>query len=119
MTRITNIGRKRTYVEAGFKNALEGAASVHKPTVEENMTATSKEDNGTTDAPPKKKRKRTKKPKAHAGDSGAPTEIVESGVVDQIKDVDNKLETEGKSKKSRGKPNQKKNKSKGALPTIC
>ncbi|KAG5636324.1 hypothetical protein H0H81_008408 [Sphagnurus paluster] len=60
MTRITNFGRKRTYVEAGFEsNTLETQVE----------TLNNIEGNGDPPTPPKKKRKRTK-PSMRDGNTG-------------------------------------------------
>jgi zinc finger CCHC domain-containing protein 9 len=127
MTRVTNFGRKRTYVEAGFStNATVESAGVDvEPSVVEDAKDSSKEDNVAEN----KKRKRTKKAKAHTEEGGAVGAApIDSGAVeggdDQIRDPDSTLReldaVGGQSKKSKGKLNQYKNKkSKGALPAIC
>ncbi|KAK7020560.1 hypothetical protein R3P38DRAFT_2970183 [Favolaschia claudopus] len=53
MTRVTNFGIKRTYVQAGF-------ADVAEPAIPESEKPTVSEPSGPLDPPPKKKRKRTK-----------------------------------------------------------
>jgi len=126
MTRITNFGRKRTYVEAGFNNdPLEGDG-VNEPSVG-NMEATSKESNLTADAPPPKKRKRTKKPKAQAGerDESLKDSVPgggDEGRDDQTRDKGNvpeKNTVKTKSKKPKVRPNQKDKKSKGVMSAVC
>jgi zinc finger CCHC domain-containing protein 9 len=62
MTRITNIGRKRSYVEASFSYEGDDLPQEEPtPTVQEAVAA---ED----EKPPKKKRKRGKKPKEAAAE---------------------------------------------------
>jgi zinc finger CCHC domain-containing protein 9 len=121
MTRITNFGRKRTYVEAGFNTDPVAESSVNEPSAVENVEVTPKEDSMTVDAPPKKKRKRSKKPKPQADEDGGANGVIERRD-DQTKDEEDLLETntvETKSKKSNNRPNQKKDKkSKGALLAV-
>jgi zinc finger CCHC domain-containing protein 9 len=64
MTRVTNVGRKRTYIEAGFNS--------DEPVAEPSESVSElKNPTGNVDLPPKKKRKRTKRPKSKTGgDSG-------------------------------------------------
>ncbi|KAF8070055.1 hypothetical protein FPV67DRAFT_998730 [Lyophyllum atratum] len=57
MTRITNFGRKRTYLEAGFSNDPQGDPSKSNAAIERSAQV---EGGGEINAPPKKKRKRTK-----------------------------------------------------------
>lgn len=60
MTRITNFGRKRTYLEAGLTTHLPDGAT-NQNTEPPTITDHSKTDQSENAAPPKKKRKRTKK----------------------------------------------------------
>lgn len=64
MTRITNVGRKRKYLEAGF--ATETTTTSNEHLVPEVNT-----DQGDS-VHPKKKRKNTKKPKIYGGDEQTP-----------------------------------------------
>ncbi|KAG0700829.1 hypothetical protein DFH29DRAFT_929889 [Suillus ampliporus] len=67
MTRITNFGRKRTYVEAGFTDD----PPVEEPAEPQASTSTLPSESQPHDqATPKKKRKRTKKPKENSDGSG-------------------------------------------------
>lgn len=69
MTRITNFGRKRTYVEAGFSKEPEDEV-IHPiigPPAPMDSTIAPTAD--AVDQPPKKKRKRNKKPKNGANAS--------------------------------------------------
>jgi hypothetical protein len=74
MTRVTNFGRKRKYLEAGFVTELTSTAN--EPSVPEVNTAS--DDQGDS-VHPKKKRKRTKKPKVDGGDEQAPGGIEVGG----------------------------------------
>lgn len=120
MTRITSFGRKRTYVEAGFKS---DPVEVEEPsTAVEDAVMVSKEDNSTI-VPPKKKRKRMKKPKAHIGDSGTTRMLEESveciAVADERDETHNISAVDENLKKAKRKSNQKNDKkAKGALPAI-
>lgn len=60
MTRITDFGRKRTHVEAGFEEPIEPQAST--------STLPSESQPHDNQVPPQKKRKRTKKPKESGGE---------------------------------------------------
>jgi zinc finger CCHC domain-containing protein 9 len=71
MTRVTNVGRKRNYIEAGFSPDEKPVAepSGSRKAVSELKDSCTK--TGDVDLPPKKKRKRTKRPKSKmGGDSG-------------------------------------------------
>jgi len=59
MTRITNFGRKRTYVQAGFTDD----AHVEEPQASTSTLQSESHSHG--QSPPTKKRKRTKKPKVY------------------------------------------------------
>lgn len=63
MTRVTNFGRKRKYLEAGFTTELTTTSNEH-PASEVNTTNGGRADS----VHPKKKRKRTKEPKTDGGD---------------------------------------------------
>ncbi|KAH7913282.1 hypothetical protein BJ138DRAFT_657062 [Hygrophoropsis aurantiaca] len=81
MTRITNFGRKRTYVEAGF--SAEAAADSElardvEPSQETTSTHRAADPTDSTSDPSKKKRKRTKKPKADGSKGKESTEIAEA-----------------------------------------
>jgi hypothetical protein len=79
MTRITNFGRKRTYVEAGFAND----ALVEEPAEPQASTSTLPSESQPRDqAPPKKKRKRTKKPKESGGNDGEGAQSTEGKTQD-------------------------------------
>lgn len=66
MTRITDFGRKRTHVQAGFHDDSE---RVEEPAEPQASTSTLPSESQPQDqVPPKKKRKRTKKPKENGGD---------------------------------------------------
>ncbi|KAG2154358.1 uncharacterized protein EDB93DRAFT_1239439 [Suillus bovinus] len=67
MTRITDFGRKRTHVQAGFPDDSE---PVEPPTEPQASTSILPSESQPHDhpVPPKKKRKRTKKPKENGGD---------------------------------------------------
>jgi zinc finger CCHC domain-containing protein 9 len=66
MTRITDFGRKRTHVQAGFPDDSE---RVEEPAEPQASTSTLPSESQPQDqVPPKKKRKRTKKPKENGGD---------------------------------------------------
>jgi zinc finger CCHC domain-containing protein 9 len=68
MTRITDFGRKRTHVQAGFPDDSEPA---QEPTEPHASTSTLPSESQPHDqVPPKKKRKRTKKPKENGDESG-------------------------------------------------
>ncbi|KAG2132601.1 hypothetical protein BD769DRAFT_1448469 [Suillus cothurnatus] len=68
MTRITDFGRKRTHVQAGFPDDSEPA---QEPTEPHASTSTLPSESQLHDqVPPKKKRKRTKKPKENGDDGG-------------------------------------------------
>lgn len=66
MTRITNFGRKRTYVEAGF-NSEPSQTTGEIPA---DVTTTNHKTSGTAESLVLKKRKRTKKPKLPEDDAG-------------------------------------------------
>jgi zinc finger CCHC domain-containing protein 9 len=126
MTRVTNFGRKRTYVEAGFKgNGDMEAVGVDDPSVpvEDANAATAKE--VATNGPPKKKRKRTKKLKAKRGEgekvSEVPADTIDDGAARDAPTLkENTVAVRGKSKKSKGQLDRNKDKkSKGAQPAIC
>jgi hypothetical protein len=120
MTRITNFSRKRTYVEAGFKNDAVDASDINEATVGD-TTVASKEDNMAIAAPPKKKRKRSKNLKGHAGESevvGRPTKSVEGCVVEGEKptrDPDGTMERDIGLLKGKSKAYKKEKQSKGAV----
>jgi hypothetical protein len=115
MTRITNFGRKRTYVEAGFNTDPVVGRSVY---YEPEAMATSKKDSVTVDAPPKKKRKRTKKPKPQADEDGGADDAIDRRD-DETKDGENSMGTNTVETKSKVRPNQKKDKkTKGALLAV-
>lgn len=61
MTRVTNFGRKRKYLEAGFATDLTTTST-------EQPGANTADDDQADAVPPKEKRKRTKKPKVDGGD---------------------------------------------------
>ena len=65
MTRITNFGRKRTYVQAGFSGADNDATLVQRNVPLDDPISNKLADPESTHAqpPPKKKRKRTPKSK--------------------------------------------------------
>jgi hypothetical protein len=68
MTRITDFGRKRTHVQAGFPDDSEPA---QEPTEPHASTSTLPSESQPHDqVPPKKKRKRTKKPKENGDEGG-------------------------------------------------
>ena len=73
MTRVTNFGRKRKYLEGGFATELTTTSNEHS--VPEVNTAG--DDQGDS-VHPKKKRKRTKKPKVDGGDEQKPG-VIEAG----------------------------------------
>ncbi|KAF8557687.1 hypothetical protein OG21DRAFT_234877 [Imleria badia] len=73
MTRVTNFGRKRKYLEAGF--ATESTATNEHPASEGNTVDGDQGDS----VHPKKKRKRTKKPKVDCGDEQTPGGIEAGG----------------------------------------
>lgn len=68
MTRITNFGRKRTYLEA-TSQALAGLEKTAEKTVEPQNVQTIETDGDDLAPPPKKKRKRTK-PSMRDGNTG-------------------------------------------------
>lgn len=114
MTRITNFGRKRTYVEAGFTNDPVNSVEINVPSALEDATVPSKEDNITTKIPPKKKRKRTKQLKAHTRESeivGATHSGTVQGGDEEAGATDNLLERKtGKLKKFKSAPKDQKSK---------
>jgi zinc finger CCHC domain-containing protein 9 len=120
MTRITNFSRKRTYVEAGFKNDAVDASDINEATVGD-TTVASKEDNMAIAAPPKKKRKRSKNSKGHAGESevaGTPTKSVEGCIVEgeePTRDPDGTTERDIGILQGKSKAYKKENRSKGAV----
>ena len=74
MTRVTSFGRKRKYLEAGF--ATKSTATSNEHTTFEGDTA---DDDQGDSVHPKKKRKRTKKPKVGGGDEQMPGGIEAGG----------------------------------------
>ena len=74
MTRVTNFGRKRKYLEAGF--ATESTTTSNEGPVPDVNTA---DDDQGDSAHPQKKRKRTKKPKVDGGDEQTPGGIEAGG----------------------------------------
>lgn len=117
MTRITNFGRKRTFVEAGFdKEPEEEIALV--PEIPDTIDAIVTPTADIADQPPKKKRKRTKKPKL-GNKPSVPKAAEESNHVGEDGDQaegSGKDPVETQPKKAKAKPNQKgkDSKSKGA-----
>lgn len=122
MTRITNFGRKRTYVEAGFSKEQEDEnvpPILDPPAPVESIIAPAAD---TVDQPPKKKRKRNKKPKDGANSSAATNEKEGSGWAeggDDQAEGEAKGAEGGKQKKAvkskDSKKGDKDSKSKGAL----
>ncbi|KAF9227160.1 hypothetical protein BS17DRAFT_450127 [Gyrodon lividus] len=81
MTRITNFGRKRKYVEAGF--ATEPSSTSNQLPASELKTLDDVSLPAQGDSlPPKKKRKRMKKPKAVDGDQQQPNSSRSAGETD-------------------------------------
>jgi zinc finger CCHC domain-containing protein 9 len=108
MTRFTNFGRKRTYVEAGFKNDHDQNTVGELPSVEDIGIAS------TADVPSKKRRKNAKKSKAQGEivSSGSPNGGAVGGD-DQTRDTDSSLDVNTLNL-TNGKPSQRKDrKSKG------
>lgn len=76
MTRITDFGRKRTHVQAGFP---DDSAPVEESAEPQASTSTLPPESQPQDqVPPKKKRKRTKKPKEN-GDDGEDLKTQDTG----------------------------------------
>lgn len=73
MTRVTNFGRKRKYLEAGFATDLTTTPSEHSASEVKAVDA------GQGDSVHPKKRKRTKKPKTDGGDEQTPGGIEAEG----------------------------------------
>lgn len=71
MTRITDFGRKRTHVEAGFEEPIEPQAST--------STLPSESQPHDDQVPPKKKRKRTRKSKESGGEGEGKDEAQDAG----------------------------------------
>ncbi|KAG1777786.1 hypothetical protein EV702DRAFT_223549 [Suillus placidus] len=72
MTRITDFGRKRTHVEAGFPDdskPVEEPAEPHAST--STLPSAESQPHKSDQVPPKKKRKRTKKPKGNGDEDKA------------------------------------------------
>ncbi|KIJ68085.1 hypothetical protein HYDPIDRAFT_107723 [Hydnomerulius pinastri MD-312] len=79
MTRITNFGRKRTYVEASFAGDLPSAShDATEPKAADLAVSSAQGDS----APPKKKRKRTKKSKDVSGDGQQTSDSKPAGEAD-------------------------------------
>ncbi|OJA20537.1 hypothetical protein AZE42_01601 [Rhizopogon vesiculosus] len=78
MTRVTNFGRKRTYVEAGFTNDALAEESA------EPQASTSALPSESDQAHPKTKRKRTKKPKESDGNDGESARSTEGKAQDAV-----------------------------------
>ncbi|KAF9241848.1 hypothetical protein BU15DRAFT_73187 [Melanogaster broomeanus] len=78
MTRITNFGRKRNYVEAGFASEPFSTSNQHPTCEPKSVNDVSPSTQGDS-TPAKKKRKRTKKPKAVVDDERQPGDSKPAG----------------------------------------
>jgi hypothetical protein len=96
MTRVTNIGRKRSYVEASFKYNEEDS-----PKDPPQLTL-QLDDPLEEEKPPKKKRKRGKKPKRDALVNGEDDQPLESGKLDGSTNSASKKSKKAKFRSMRG-----------------
>ena len=100
MTRVTDFGRKRTYLQAGFANDVdehpaEGSASAKSLKSSETTYESNNSDLNASAPPPKKKRKRTPKSKRdgyaalRAAEAAARGEVgdTEGGEAEAVKDL--------------------------------
>lgn len=115
MTRVTNLGRKRTYIEAGFSHNAEAE---DPDRLLGNDPPASNLDKEATDPPPKKKRKRTKKPKSQVEETKQSKDL-ETGIAGGGDDDTQNAEKTGdehaaqeKSKKIKSKASGKKGRDK-------
>ncbi|KAF7985057.1 hypothetical protein HWV62_8907 [Athelia sp. TMB] len=110
MTRITNFGRKRTYVEAGFTKEPEEEviSPIIEPSAPVDSTIAPAAD--AIDQPPKKKRKRNKKPKDGANASVMEEEEGSGGATngdDQAQGQAKGVEGRNPTKTTKSKANKK------------
>lgn len=125
MTRITSFGRKRTYVEAGFHHDEETSAAGVSLVASQDTLGTGTEpeefgrkDGGNAALPPKKKRKRTKKPKTYGNKAGSEEVQNQVGQGRKITDIEHDSHmTEGEQKVGETSPgnSQTKMKRKGKM----
>jgi zinc finger CCHC domain-containing protein 9 len=80
MTRITNFGRKRTHVQAGFTN--DALVEPAEPQASTSTLPSEAEPHG--QVPPKKKRKRTEQPDESGDNDGESARSTEGRVQDAV-----------------------------------
>ncbi|KAG1812077.1 uncharacterized protein BJ212DRAFT_469695 [Suillus subaureus] len=105
MTRITDFGRKRTHVQAGFPDNSEPVEEQAEPHA---STSTLPSESQPHDqVPPKKKRKRTKKPKENGDEKADEDKAQDAGSSETAKVVPKKKLKDKRKPKTRPDPAQR------------
>ena len=104
MTRVTNFGIKRTYLEAGFSN--DETPSTNTDLVDKPLNGIHDPSASSEVSPPKKKRKRTPKSKRDGNLTKKPEGEAEKNGSDDVtvKSSDTTVPATGKSAKKKRKP---------------